>query len=191
MIAAQIDRVIAGQVSVDSLVELAVAGTSHVERFITSVVLRQFLLDDVGFDGDTEMVGLTGQISGNVIVLFLGLEGVVAQITPQYGGHAQFVGQGESLTDLDDLPSAFRRAEVNRRADSGTSHVVRFPDGTPQDLVGLVGIGQQFVVVDLDQEGDFMGVLAGHHAQHAEGRGHRVAAALDRELDDIFWIEVH
>ena len=36
-----------------------------------------------------------------------------------------------------------------------------------------------------------MGVLAGHHAQHAEGRGHRVAAALDRELDDIFRIEVH
>ena len=32
--------------------------------------------------------------------------------------------------------------------------------------------------------------LRGHGAEHAEGGGHRVAAALDGELDDVFRIEV-
>ncbi len=35
-----------------------------------------------------------------------------------------------------------------------------------------------------------MGVLARDHAQHAEGRGHRVAAAFDGEFDDVLRIEV-
>jgi hypothetical protein len=45
-------------------------------------------------------------------------------------------------------------------------------------------------VVDLHNEGDLVRVLARHHAQHAEGRGHRVAAAFDSELHDVFRIEV-
>ena len=63
-------------------------------------------------------------------------------------------------------------------------------DGGEEDLVVLVGIGEQLVVVELDQEGDLVGVLAGDDAQHAERRGHRVAAALDRQPDDVLGVEI-
>src|SRR6266480_3135898 len=48
---------------------------------------RELLLDDVRLDGYPEMVGLAGEIGGNVIVLVL-LKGVVAQIAPEDRGHA-------------------------------------------------------------------------------------------------------
>jgi hypothetical protein len=34
-------------------------------------------------------------------------------------------------------------------------------------------------------------VLARHRAKNAEGGGNGVAAAFDRELDDVLWIEIH
>ena len=43
----------------------------------------------------------------------------------------------------------------------------------------------QLVVVHLHDERDLVRVLPRHRAEHAERRGHRVAAALDRELDDV------
>ena len=45
-------------------------------------------------------------------------------------------------------------------------------------------------MVDLDDEGNLVRVLARHRAQHAEGRGHRVAAAFDGQLDDVFRVEI-
>src|SRR5258705_413941 len=45
------------------------------------VILRQLLLYDVGFDRDTQMIGLAGQVGRNVIVGFLRLERGVAEVT--------------------------------------------------------------------------------------------------------------
>ena len=45
-------------------------------------------------------------------------------------------------------------------------------------------------MVELDDERDPVRVLARHRAQHAERRGDGVAAALDRELDDVLGVEV-
>jgi bifunctional DNA-binding transcriptional regulator/antitoxin component of YhaV-PrlF toxin-antitoxin module len=61
----------------------------------------------------------------------------------------------------------------------------RLLDRAEHDLVELVRVGQQLVVVDLHDERDLVRVLAGHQPEHAEGRGHGVAAALDRELHDV------
>src|SRR6267143_1488378 len=62
LVAAQVNGMIAAQVGVNALVEFAVAGIPHIERLVAAVVLRQFLLDDVGFDGHAKMVGLAGEV---------------------------------------------------------------------------------------------------------------------------------
>jgi hypothetical protein len=50
LVSAQVDGVFAGQLGVDTLVELAVTRASGVQGLITAVVLREFLLNDVGLD---------------------------------------------------------------------------------------------------------------------------------------------
>ena len=68
------------------------------------------------------------------------------------------------------------------------------------DVVGIdfeFGLGidfgalrQQLVVVDLENEGDLVRVLARHHAQHAEGARHAIAATFDGQANDVLGIEI-
>ena len=118
------------------------------------------------------------------------LEGRVAQVAPEHRGHAHFVRRLEGLRHLDDLAPGFGRAEVDGGADRHRAHVARLLDAGKKDLVELVGVGQELVVVELEQERNLVRVLARAGAQHAEGRGHRVAATLDGQLDDVFGVEV-
>ena len=62
--------------------------------------------------------------------------------------------------------------------------------GAEEDLVELVGIGEQLVVVELHEEGNLVRVFARDGAEHAEGGGDGVAAAFDGEFDDVFGIEI-
>src|SRR5207248_525715 len=64
LIAAEVDGMIAGEVSVDALVKFAIAGIAHVERRIAAVILGQLLFDDVGLDGDAQVIGLAGEVGG-------------------------------------------------------------------------------------------------------------------------------
>ena len=45
-------------------------------------------------------------------------------------------------------------------------------------------------MIDLHDEGDLVGILACHGAEHTECGGHGVATAFDGQLDDVFGIEV-
>ena len=58
------------------------------------------------------------------------------------------------------------------------------------DLVELVRVSQQLVVVQLHEERNLVGVLAGHRAEHAQRGGDGVAAAFDRQLHDVLGIEI-
>ena len=51
----------------------------------------QLLLDDVGLDGDPEMVGLPGQVGGGLVVHAVLLELGVAHVAPQDRGHAELM----------------------------------------------------------------------------------------------------
>src|SRR5213082_4079866 len=93
---------IAGKFCVDALIEFAVAGIAHIEGLVAAVIFRKLLLDDVGFNGDTEVIGLPGEVSGKMIVLIF-FERGIAEITPQHGGHAEFVGLGKGMADFDNL----------------------------------------------------------------------------------------
>ena len=189
LVAAEIDGMIAGQVGVDALVEFAVAGIAHVERRVAAVILREFLFDDVGFDGHAEMIGLSGKVGGEMIVLVF-LEGGVAEIAPQNGGHAEFVSVRESLADFDDLAIALIGAEIDGGADGDRAHVVSLLNAGENNLVGFVGVSEQFVVIELHEEGNLVRVLAGDRAEHAERGSYRVALAFDGQLDDIFAVEI-
>ena len=59
--------------------------------------------------------------------------------------------------------------EIDRGADRGCAHVVRLLDGAEENLIGFVGIGEEFVVIELHEEGNFVGVLAGDRAENAKG----------------------
>jgi len=100
------------------------------------------------------------------------------------------VSFGEGAADFNDLTVALLGAKVDRGADSCGAHVVSLPDGAEENLVELVGEGEQFVVIDLYDEGNPVRVLAGHRAEDPERGGNRIATALDGQLDDVFSVEV-
>src|SRR6266581_6066387 len=189
LIAGQIDGMIAAKVGVDALVEFAVAGIAHVEGLVAAVIFRELLLDDVGFDGYAEMVGLAGEVGGEMIVLVL-LEGAVAEVAPEDGGHAELMGVREGLADFDDLASALIGSEIDGGANGGSTEVVGLLHGAEENLIGLVGKRQQFVVIHLHDEGNFVGVLARDRAEHAVSGGHGVAATFDGQLDDVAAVEI-
>jgi len=62
LVTAEVDRMVGGELGVDPLIELAVAGIAGVESLISAIVLRKLLFDNVRFDSDSEVVGLTGEI---------------------------------------------------------------------------------------------------------------------------------
>ena len=96
----------------------------------------------------------------------------------------------EGLRHLLELAGAVVGPEVDRRADARSTEIERLASRAEHHLIGLVRIGQQFVVVDLDDERDAVGVLAADRTEHTEGGRHRVAATLDGQLDDVGRIEV-
>src|SRR5262249_61665179 len=69
-------------------------------------------------------------------------------------------------------------------------HLVSLFDGCKTHLVDLVRVGQQLVVVELYDKGDLVRIFTRHRAKDAVGRGHRIASAFDRELYDVFPVEV-
>src|SRR4051794_15786735 len=58
LIAAKVDRMITGQLRIDSFIEFAVTGVSRVKCFEAAIVLGQLLLNDISLDGYPEMIGL-------------------------------------------------------------------------------------------------------------------------------------
>ncbi len=189
LVACQIDGMIAGEIGVNALIKFAVAGITHVQGLVAAVIFGELLLDDVRLDGYAEMVGLAGEIGGEVIVLVF-LKGVVAEIAPQDGGHTELVRVREGLADFDDLAAALVGAEIDGGADRRRAHVVGLLHGAEENLIGFVWKGQQLIVIDLYDERDFVGVLARDRAEHAEGGSHGVAAAFDGQLDDIPAVKV-
>ena len=77
-----------------------------------------------------------------------------------------------------------------RRADGCRAHVPRLLYRPEHDLVVLVGIRQQFIVVDLHDERNPVRIFTRHRPQHTERRGYRVAAAFDGEFDDLGRVEI-
>ena len=135
------------------------------------------------------MVRLSGQVGRDMIILVL-LECGIAQVAPQDGCHAKLVRKSERLRDLNDLAMRIIGSKINRRADCGRTHIVRFLDRAKQDLLKTVWIGHQLVMIDLYNERNLVRILARHHTQHAERGCDCIASAFDGKLDNVFGVEV-
>ena len=138
-----------------------------------------------------EVVGLARQVGGGVVVLPAGVEGGLPQIAPKHGDHAQLMRHLERFRRLLQLAHPLVGPEIDRRADRHRPQFPRLLHTREHDLVVAVGIGQEFVVVQLDEEGDPVRVPARHGAQHAQRGRDRVAPALHGQLADVPRIEVH
>ena len=136
------------------------------------------------------MIRLTGKIRGRVHVAFGSFEFRVPQITPEDTSHPQFVSVGKGIRDFRYLARGFIRTEINRSADGHRAEVVGLLHGAEQNLIELVRQSQQFVVIDFDDKGNLVGILAGNAAEHAESRSHGIATAFHGQLNDVFGIEI-
>src|SRR6476659_3706559 len=108
---------------------------SKVECVIASVVFGQLLLDDVGLDCDSEMVCLSGQVGGGVIVGFLCFEAGISQVAPQYREHPEFVRSRKCLGDFLELPLRLFGSEVDRRADARAALLISLIDRAENNLI--------------------------------------------------------
>ena len=139
------------QFAVDLLVGLA-----ELQGFVASVVLGQLLFDDVRFDGHAEVVCLSGQVRGNMVVHapVLGLvECGVPQITPQNSRHSELVGLVKGRGDFLDLPLGLLGAKINGSAYRDGAHLESLSDVAEEYLIVGVGIRQKFVVIEFCARG--------------------------------------
>src|SRR6266540_3069725 len=97
---------------------------------------------------------------------------------------------GEGVADFCDLARRLVGAEVDSSANCHCAQVASFFYGTKQNLVKLVREGQQLVMVNLHYEGNLMRILACHNAEHPKRRSDGIAATFDRQLHNVFRIEV-
>jgi len=97
---------------------MRLAKTDGVE---TTIVLRLFLFDDVGLDGNANVIGLAGEICGHMIVDAIMFECGVTEIGPEDRYQTQFMRTLESLADLLDLATAFRSAEIHGGTDGNST----------------------------------------------------------------------
>src|SRR6202011_2733876 len=133
---------------------------------------------------------LPGELARSFVIDAILSEGVVTDVAPEHGGHAELVRLVKGGRDLLDLPVRLCRPEVNRGTERDRPELPGFFYGPEANLIVFIGIREQLVVIDLADEGDLVGVLARDRTEHAERRRHRVAAALDRQLDDLLAVEV-
>ena len=96
----------------------------------------------------------------------------------------------KAFADFGNLSRRFVRAKIDCGADRDRAHVVRLLHRAKHHLIKLVRQRQQLVVIDLYDEGNLVRILARDRAQHAKSRSNGVAAAFDRQLDDVFRIEI-
>ena len=106
LVARHLDGMIAGrEVGVDALV-----GFAELQRGVAAVVFGEFLLDDVGLDRDAEMIGLAGEVGGDVVIFVGGFERVVSQVAPENRHKPIFMGLGKPSADFLNLTVGFCRS---------------------------------------------------------------------------------
>src|ERR1700756_5547504 len=96
----------------------------------------------------------------------------------------------ECMCNLLQLPRRFVGTEINRRSDCDRAHVPCLLNGAVHHLVELVGVRQHLIVIELDDERNFVCPLASNAAENAKCRCDRVASTFDSKLDDLVTVEI-
>src|SRR5690606_5791638 len=137
------------------------------------------------------MISLAGDVSGHLIIDTVFFESAVAGIAPQDASHTKVVGTFKRLSHLNDLTAGVLGTEINCSSHRGGSEIPCIPDAAKHNLVVLGRISKEFVVVEFNDEGDFMGVLPRHHGEITECSGDGIATTFNGKPDNVFRIEIH
>ena len=164
---------------------------SEMNRFETTIVSRQFLFYDIGLDGNSQTVGLSGKVSSRMIVYTVFLELVVTQIAPQDGGHTQFMRIIESLSDFHQLAATLFGTEIDSSTYSHCPHFPSLLDGAKQNLIVSIGIRQQLIMVQFYYKRYLMRIFSGNSTQIAESGCNCITTAFDGKLHNVFRIEIN
>ena len=97
---------------------------------------------------------------------------------------------GKGFADFDNLPVGFGRAKINGGSHTCTPHFPGLFDLSKDDLIVLGWICEQLIVVKFEDEGNFVGVFAGNHAEYAQCGCHGITAPFYGEFDDIFGVKI-
>jgi len=111
-------------------------------------------------NGDAEVISLSGQIGGPVIVDFLGLERSISQVAPQDGEHPKLVCPRKRFGDLLELPLRFLGPEIDRRSNAGAALFISLINRPEDYLIVGIWVREKLVVIELENEWDLVGVLA-------------------------------
>src|SRR5690606_23978120 len=107
------------------------------------------------------MIRLSGEV-GACVIVFIGLEGVVAQIAPEDRRHAELVGPFEGLADFLNLTVGLFGTEVDGCTDGDGAEIPGLFYLSKKNLVIFARIGDEVVVIDLDDKGNLMRVFASY-----------------------------
>src|SRR5258708_4469365 len=104
-----------------------------------------------------------------MIIHAIHFESRITGITPEDSRHAQLMCFFEGFCYLLQLAVAFRTAPVDRRANRNGAHIPGVFYLSEKSLVIAVGEAEEFIMIDLYDEGDAVRVFAAHDPQYAEG----------------------
>jgi len=190
LIPRQVNRMFPIELRVHLLVELAKTSLL-VQGLIAAISHGRLLLNNIGLNRRAEVVGLSRHVGAQVVIHAPDFEGLVPQIAPENRHHPRLVRPMKDLADFLDLPAALSRAEVHRRSDRHGAHIKSLPHVGKQDLIERVGMAQQFVVIELDDEGYLVRVPPCNASEHAQRRCHGVAARFKGQFHDVLAVEVN
>ena len=96
----------------------------------------------------------------------------------------------KGFADFLNLTRRLRRSKVDSCANGNSTQIPGLLNRAIHDLIVCFRVAKKLIVVELNDEWNFVCVLARHHAKDAKCRCDRIAAAGDSQIDNVFRIEI-
>src|SRR5688572_5993079 len=111
-----------------------------VQRGISAIFIRQFLLDYIGLYCNSKVICLRRKVSGSMIIHVILFKRAVAGIAPEDRSHTKLMCAVKCFGDLNDLAARFGRAEIDGGSNGHGSEVPGVLHRTEHDLVEFIRI---------------------------------------------------
>ncbi|MNQ97621.1 hypothetical protein D3C85_1132770 [compost metagenome] len=97
----------------------------------------------------------------------------------------------ESLRDCNDLTIGFCRSEIDGRTYGHRSKIPGFLYRAKHNLVILIGIAEQFIMIQFYNERDFMSIFSRHHTEASNCACYCITAPLNGQVNNVTRIKIH
>src|SRR5699024_11239998 len=96
----------------------------------------------------------------------------------------------KSTRYLLNLPAGLRRAKIDGSSHCNRPHIVSPVNGAKHHLIIRVGVGQKFVMINLDDKRDLVSIFTRYGSQYSKGRSNAVTTSFDGKFDNFFGIKI-